>query len=210
MADRKPIDFITVNHQHIPIFEGESKQDAYNKAIAKYNEDTKQRQIAKNKEQADKLNGKGKSIQKSGGGKNTSQNTPKTLPLKNISAKNANSSSDVLNLRTKQRFKFKDGTEVKNVYVFAGKGCSKEFRDAAKYANKPKYQKLGLTDPKDWQHCAGKAIITDGKRDYIREVHWVQGKDGKMREAFIKEYEGKNLKDDDSGKYKGVKRNEKR
>lgn len=50
--------WITVNGQHIPIFKGESKQDAVNRAIANKNEDTKEKQIAKAKEQADKLNGK--------------------------------------------------------------------------------------------------------------------------------------------------------
>jgi len=50
--------WITVEGQHIPIFEGQSKQDAVNSFIAKKNEDTKEKQIAKNKEQADKLNGK--------------------------------------------------------------------------------------------------------------------------------------------------------
>ena len=32
-----------------------------------------------------------------------------------------------------------------------------------------------------------------------REVHWVQGEDRKMREAFIKEYPGK-LKDEKRGR----------
>ena len=29
-------------------------------------------------------------------------------------------------------------------------------------------------------------IVTDGRRNFVREVHWVQGKDGVIREAFIK------------------------
>ena len=61
MPDKEPIDWITVNGQHIPIYKGQSKQDAYNKAIAKHNEDKKQKDIARNKEQSDKLNNKGKS-----------------------------------------------------------------------------------------------------------------------------------------------------
>ena len=50
--------WITVNGQHIPIYEDESKADAINRSIAEYNEDVKERQIAKNKEQSDELNGK--------------------------------------------------------------------------------------------------------------------------------------------------------
>lgn len=47
-----------MNGVHIPIHEGESKEDAVNKAIAKHNEDKKESDMAKAKEQADKLNGK--------------------------------------------------------------------------------------------------------------------------------------------------------
>ena len=58
MAEREVERWITVNGQHIPIFKGESKQDAYNRYVAEVNEDTKQKQIAKHKSEADKLNGK--------------------------------------------------------------------------------------------------------------------------------------------------------
>lgn len=58
MAEREPKDWITVNGRHIPIYEGESKQDAYNKAVAKMNEDKKKADIERNKKESDKLNGK--------------------------------------------------------------------------------------------------------------------------------------------------------
>ena len=51
---RKIIDWITINHRHIPIYEGESKAQAVTKAVVKANEDARQRQITQNKEQADK------------------------------------------------------------------------------------------------------------------------------------------------------------
>lgn len=51
-------EWITVNGRHIPVFSGESKEDAFNRSMAKDAEDKKQREIAKNKEVADKLNGK--------------------------------------------------------------------------------------------------------------------------------------------------------
>ena len=56
--------WITVNGVHIPIHEGESKEDAVNKAIAKHNEDKKESDMAKAKEQADNLNGKQSKEQK--------------------------------------------------------------------------------------------------------------------------------------------------
>ena len=58
MAQKEPIDWITVNGKHIPIYEGESKQDAYNRAVAKDNEDKKKSDIARSKKEADKASGK--------------------------------------------------------------------------------------------------------------------------------------------------------
>ena len=58
MANKEPKDWITVNGRHIPIYEGESKQDAYNKAVVKMNEDKKKADIERNKKESDKLNGK--------------------------------------------------------------------------------------------------------------------------------------------------------
>lgn len=165
---KQPKTWITINGVHVPIFEGDTKQDAFNRSIAMKNEAIKAKQIAKSKEQAEQLNQKP---------------LPRRLDLPNIPAEKANETSDVLHLKTKQRFKFKDGTKITQVLVFAGKGCSKEFRDAAKYA------KRWGGKAEDWQHCSGKAQITDGKRTFVREVHWVQGADGKMHEAFIKVHE---------------------
>ena len=45
MAQKEPKDWITVNGKHVPIYDGESKQDAYNRAVAKQNEETKTKQI---------------------------------------------------------------------------------------------------------------------------------------------------------------------
>ena len=50
--------WFTVNGQHIPIFEGESKSQAVNRYIAEKNEEVKNKQISENKKQADKLNKK--------------------------------------------------------------------------------------------------------------------------------------------------------
>lgn len=55
---REVSEWITVNGRHVPVFSGESKEDAFNRSVAKDAEDKKQREIAKNKEIADKLNGK--------------------------------------------------------------------------------------------------------------------------------------------------------
>lgn len=175
MADREPVAWITVNGKHVPIYEGESKQDAINRSIAKKNEDTKARQIAENKKQADKLNESEKKL-------------PKNLYMPDIKAEVANETSKVRSLTNGKRYRFKEGTTIRKVNAFAGTGCSRPFRDALKYAKK--YEEIyGTPRPEDWQHCAGQAVITNGDRTMVREVHWLQNvKDGKIREAFIKEY----------------------
>ena len=172
MADREPVAWITMNGQRVPIFEGESKGDAINRSIAKANADRKAKQIAENKKQSNTAREAQKPYKVSS----------KNVALKDISAEEANKTSDVLNLKTRQRFKFKNGTKITHVEAFAGKGCAREFRKADEYAKKYGGKK------EDWQHCSGRAVITNGKKDFTREVHWVQGADGKMREAFIKEY----------------------
>ena len=59
MSEQRQVkDWITIKGNHIPIYEGESKQDAVNRYTAKSNEDKKQTDIAKNKQEADRLNGK--------------------------------------------------------------------------------------------------------------------------------------------------------
>ena len=164
-------EWITVNGHHVPIYEGESKDDAVGRFTKMMEDDRrKNSQMSKNKAEADKRN---------------TSDPPKRLYLDDIPAKEANKFSDVLHLKTKERFRFKEGTSINNVYVFAGKGCSKVFRDAEKYA-----KRYG-GKAEDWQHCAGFAKITkgDGSKVLNREVHWVQGKDGYVREAFIKIHE---------------------
>ena len=58
--EREIVGWITVNGAKVPLFKGESKEDAINRHIAKENETKKANDIAKNKEQADKLNEKDK------------------------------------------------------------------------------------------------------------------------------------------------------
>lgn len=56
MSEREVKDWITINGKHVPIYEGESKQDAVNRSIAKDNADKKDADIERNKAEADKLN----------------------------------------------------------------------------------------------------------------------------------------------------------
>lgn len=139
-----------------------------NGAVIK-NELSKTSQIEKNRTEAKNLN--------------SQDELPRRVRLPRVKAEVANKSTDILDLKTLGRYKFKEGTDIRNVYAFCGKGSSKEFRDAEKYA-----RRYG-GNPKDWQHCAGDAIITNGRVTLHREIHWVQIAGGEMKEAFIKERE---------------------
>ena len=62
MAEREIERWITVNGARVPIFAGESEKDAINRSIADRNEKTRQEQIARNKEEADRQNEKPNSL----------------------------------------------------------------------------------------------------------------------------------------------------
>ena len=152
--------WITMNGVHIPIRDGETTDEAI-----------KNKQIALNKEEAEMRNSE----------------KPRRLSLSNITvtAKNTDGKRVLLGVSTdgpKKRLDFVKGSEIRGAYVFAGAGTSKVFRNAEFFADRYK----GCGKPSEWQHCAGYALLTNGKKTFVREVHWVQGSDGVIREAFIK------------------------
>ena len=160
MADGDIIRWITVNGVHIPIKEGETPDEAI-----------KRKQIALSKEEAKKRNSE----------------LPRKLELSNIkiTKDKIDNKRVMLGVGTsgaKRRLDFAKGSEIRGAHVFCGAGTSKVFRNAEFFANRYK----GCGKPSEWQHCAGYALLTDGKRTFVREVHWVQGSDGVIREAFIK------------------------
>jgi len=176
MAEREILGWITVNGNHVPVYKGESpsmaakrfaKEKQTTDKIASVNEKEKERSIKANKQEATKLNTTSEQ-----------QRLPKRAPLHDIKKEDANKKSDILDLYTKQRYRF--ASDVTGVYAFAGKGSSKEFRDADKYV-----RRYG-GKASDWQHCAGFASITNGRTSFNVEVHWVQLENGDIREAFIK------------------------
>lgn len=58
MSEKKVVSWFTMNGKHIPIYEGESKDDAVRRSVVLDNEAKKQADIKRNKEEADKLNNK--------------------------------------------------------------------------------------------------------------------------------------------------------
>ena len=181
MAKEREIErWITVRGSHVPLYEGQTvkeavqsvvnRSDATAKQIQK-DADKKEAEIAKNKAEADE--------------RKEQKPLPRRLYLDDIPAEKANQVSDVLDLKTKERYRFKEGTTLTQVHAFAGRGCLKEFEKAEKYAQR--YPKSG-NRKEDWQHCSGVGYVVRGSDTAKAEIHWVQGKDNKIREAFIKEY----------------------
>lgn len=179
MAEKEVIGWITVNGNHVPVYKGESpsmatkrfiKEKDATDSIVEKNEEAKERTIEKAKEEAKKLNSE-EEVKK----------LPRQLPLPDVSMQDANKRSDILDLRTYKRYKFV--SDITGVYAFAGKGSSKEFRDAKKYADRYGGK------AENWQHCAGHAKISNGEVTADAEVHWVQIEGGNVREAFVKFWE---------------------
>lgn len=79
-------------------------------------------------------------------------------------AKNYN----VMDLTTGEFFHFAEGSRLKNVEVFAGRGVRTIFRNAQKYADR-----YG-GNAEDWQHVKGYGTLETDDGDREAEVHWVQ------------------------------------
>ena len=84
--------------------------------------------------------------------------------------------------RSTEYFHFAEGTKIRNIEVFAGKGVKKEYRNAYKYADK--YG--GKVE--DWQHAKGFGYLTTNDGDLEAEVHWSQCEGIGKYEFFVKRW----------------------
>ena len=91
-------------------------------------------------------------------------------------------SFDILDLETGRHYDLADGTFIRNVQVFAGKGTTSEYRNASKFARK--YG--GSAD--DWQHVKGIAWLSTEDGDREAEIHWSQCDGVGRRELFVKRW----------------------
>lgn len=89
---------------------------------------------------------------------------------------------DVLDLQTGERYHFAEGTRIRDVTVFAGKGSRTVFRKADKFADR-----YG-GEPSEWQHVKGKGVLDTPDGDRPAEVHWVQCAGIGKFEFFVKEW----------------------
>lgn len=89
---------------------------------------------------------------------------------------------DIMDLTTGEMYHFAEGTKLQNKEVFAGKGSKKEYRNAAKYADK--YG--GVVD--EWQHVKAEAVLETVDGEIPAEVHWSQCEGIGKKDFFVKRW----------------------
>lgn len=99
---------------------------------------------------------------------------------KSVGAKAKN--YEVMDLATGEMFHFVEGTSLKDVEVFAGKGLKKVYENAHKYANK-----FG-GKVEDWQHAKGKGWLDTPDGERFAEVHWSQCDGIGKHDFFVKRW----------------------
>ena len=99
---------------------------------------------------------------------------------KSVGAKSRN--YDILDLQTGEVYHLVEGTRLQDKEVFAGKGSKKEYRMAAKYA-----ERYGGNVEK-WQHVKAKATLATSDGERLAEVHWSQCEGIGKHEMFLKRW----------------------
>lgn len=99
---------------------------------------------------------------------------------KSVGAKSRN--YDILDLQIGEVYHLVEGTRLQDKEVFAGKGSKKEYRMAAKYA-----ERYGGNVEK-WQHVKAKATLATSDGERLAEVHWSQCEGIGKHEMFLKRW----------------------
>ena len=89
---------------------------------------------------------------------------------------------DIMDLETGEHFTLAEGTSLRNVQVFAGKGVKKPYEKARKYAKK--YG--GRVE--DWQHAKGIGTVDYYGEYRDAELHWSQCDGYGKHDFFIKRW----------------------
>ena len=89
---------------------------------------------------------------------------------------------DIMDLETGEHFSLAEGTSLRNVQVFAGKGVKKPYEKAWKYA-----MKFGGR-VEDWQHAKGIGTVDFYGEYRDAELHWSQCDGYGKHDFFIKRW----------------------
>ena len=123
----------------------------------------------------------------SGPGVSNSKSLPDTFSLsdfeigKSLGAKASN--YDILDFDTGETFHFAEGTRIKNIKVFAGKGTQHPYRLAERYA-----ERFPGTRAEDWMHVKGFGTVSTPDGDFSAEVHWSECEGIGRVDLFIKRW----------------------
>lgn len=102
---------------------------------------------------------------------------------RSVGAKSRN--YDVLDPESGEYFHFSEGTRVRDVQVFAGKGTSKPLNPEVAEGLS---EQIG-GEPDEWQHCKGVGTIDYNGEDIDAEVHWFQEPSVGKHKFKIKKWE---------------------
>lgn len=89
---------------------------------------------------------------------------------------------DIMDLQTGEIYHLAEGEYLRDKEIFAGKGASKPYETAEKYANR--YGGAA----KDWQHVKGFSVVSTEDGDRGAEIHWSQCEGIGKKEMFIKRW----------------------
>lgn len=89
---------------------------------------------------------------------------------------------DIMDLQTGEHFSLAEGSRLRDVEVFAGKGVRTPYRQAEKFA-----EKYGGR-PENWQHVKGKGEVDYYGDIILAELHWSQCEGIGKVEFFIKRW----------------------
>ena len=84
----------------------------------------------------------------------------------------------------------KKGSTVTGIKVIAS---GEKIRDVQRLINENLLPNGQKTQAQDWYKCRGTAIITNGKEEEVKEIHWYQCKDIGKIEFKTKEWGEKNV-----------------
>lgn len=121
-----------------------------------------------------------------GNGNLQSSKNPETIALEDIQIGRglgaARKSYDIMDLDTGEHFDLVDGTIMRNVKVFAGKGVRAPYRNAYVYADS-----IGGRE-EDWQHVKGIGDVDYYGEARKAEIHWSQCDGFGDHDYFIKKW----------------------
>ena len=147
--EKQPIDWITVNGNHVPIFEGQSKKNAISSFIKDKSPMYKDKSYT------------------SGAGSEEDIKLPDEQLPKSVGARWVN---EIISMPDGTSAKFVEGSKITNKQVFVGKGCKRKIDEVERLVK----DYVGSL-AENWQKVKGNArILLENGEEIEAEIHWYQ------------------------------------